>query len=76
MNKSAAYPFSQQPPMSTARANAELNMCDKCIELDAKIENYQRLSSTITDQRTHDGIKELIERMQAQKAALHPPQTE
>ena len=46
-------------------------MCDKCIELDGKIEHYQHLSSTITDQRTLDGIKELIERMKAQKAALH-----
>ena len=51
-------------------------MCDKCVELDGKIEHYQRLSSTITDQRTLDGIKELVERMKAQKTALHPDQTE
>jgi hypothetical protein len=51
-------------------------MCDKCVEIDGKIEHYQRLSSNITDQRTLDGIKELIERMKAQKAALHPEQIE
>jgi hypothetical protein len=51
-------------------------MCDKCVELDGKIEHYQRLSSTITDPRTLDGIKELIERLKAQKAVLHPEQTE
>ena len=51
-------------------------MCDKCVELDGKIEHYQRLSSTVTDQPTLDGIKELIEEMKAQKAALHPEQTE
>jgi beta-phosphoglucomutase-like phosphatase (HAD superfamily) len=51
-------------------------MCDKCVELDSKIEHYQHMASRITDQATLDGIKELIERMQAQKAALHPEQTE
>jgi len=51
-------------------------MCDKCVELDGKIERYQRLSSRITDQPTLDGIKELIARMMAQKAALHPEQEE
>ena len=47
-------------------------MCDKCVELDGKIEHYQRMASRITDQPTLDGIKELIARMMAQKAALHP----
>jgi hypothetical protein len=50
-------------------------MCDKCVELDGKIEHYRRLSAGITDQRTLDGIKILIEEMQAQKVALHPDQT-
>ena len=49
-------------------------MCDKCVEIDGKIEHYQRLSYDITDQLTLDGIKKLIERMKAQKAALHPEQ--
>jgi FAD/FMN-containing dehydrogenase len=51
-----------------------VQMCEKCVELDGKIEHYQRLSSKITDQLTLDGIKELIERMKAQKAVLHPEQ--
>jgi hypothetical protein len=49
-------------------------MCDKCIELDGKIEHYQGLSSRIDDRATLDGIKKLIEGMRAQKAALHPEQ--
>ena len=49
-------------------------MCDKCVELDGKIEHYQRMAARITDQLTLDGIKELIERMKAQKAVLHPEQ--
>jgi len=51
-------------------------MCDKCVELDRKIAQYQRLWSRITDQPTLDGIKELIAKMKAQKAALHPEQEE
>jgi len=49
-------------------------MCDQCVELDSKIEHYRFMVSRITDQPLLDGIKELIERMQAQKAALHPEQ--
>ena len=50
-------------------------MCDKCIELDVKVEHYQQLSSRITNQQTLDGIKKLIADLQAQKTALHPEQT-
>jgi hypothetical protein len=51
-------------------------MCEKCIELDSKIEHYRALASRITDQPTLDGINHLIERMQAQKAALHPEEAQ
>jgi hypothetical protein len=47
-------------------------MCDKCVELDSKIEHYRRLSPRITDQPVLDGIRELIEQMESEKAALHP----
>jgi len=49
-------------------------VCEKCIEIDKKILRYERLSSAITDQLTLDGIKELIRRMKAQQAVLHPEQ--
>jgi hypothetical protein len=51
-------------------------MCDKCVELDRKIAHYQRLGSRFTDQGLLDGIKELLERAQDQKALLHPERTE
>jgi hypothetical protein len=35
-------------------------MCDKCVEIDKKIEHYRLLASRLTDQPTIDGIKELI----------------
>jgi hypothetical protein len=57
------------------RANAGTKMCERCREIDKKIEHYHILTSRLTDQRTLDGIKELIERAKVQKAALHPEQT-
>jgi hypothetical protein len=47
-------------------------MCEKCVELDEKINHYGRLASSVTDPRTLDGINELIEKMKEQKVALHP----
>ena len=36
-------------------------MCDKCVELDKKIERYRRLSSSLADQMTIDRIYALID---------------
>jgi hypothetical protein len=49
-------------------------MCDKCEQLDKKIEHYQKLLLGIGDQLTVDRIKSLIADLQTQKAALHPEQ--
>jgi hypothetical protein len=49
-------------------------MCERCVELDGKIEHYQRISTHVTDQLTLDGIAGLIKQMLAEKAALHPEQ--
>ena len=47
-------------------------MCEKCLEIDAKIERYQRLAIVVTDQPTLDAIEKLKEQMKAEKVALHP----
>jgi hypothetical protein len=47
-------------------------MCESCDKLDVRIERYQRLTQSITDQLTIVRIRELIVQLQAQKAALHP----
>jgi hypothetical protein len=47
-------------------------MCDKCVEIDKMIEQYQRVQQGIGDQVTLDRIKELIAEYQAKTAALHP----
>jgi hypothetical protein len=51
-------------------------VCAQCIEIDKEIEHFRFMASRITDQQLLDGIKTLIERMQAQKVALHPEQTD
>jgi beta-phosphoglucomutase-like phosphatase (HAD superfamily) len=51
-------------------------MCEKCVEIDKKIERYRVMASRITDQPTLDGIKDLIEQMRAQKAVLHPEESQ
>ena len=47
-------------------------MCEKCKELDNKIEHYERIRANIGDQLTVDRIKELLEQMRTEKAVLHP----
>ena len=47
-------------------------MCDKCVELDDKIEHCKRISASMTDRLTLDRTKELVAQLETQKAALHP----
>ena len=47
-------------------------MCEKCVEIDRKIDHYRMLAARILDQATIDGLQQLIAELQAQKAALHP----
>jgi len=47
-------------------------MCEKCAELDGKIEHYQRIARWVTDKPTLEGIDILIAKYEADKKALHP----
>jgi hypothetical protein len=49
-------------------------VCEKCVELDAKIDRYERLARTITDEQALAAIGQEIERANSEKAALHPEQ--
>jgi hypothetical protein len=46
-------------------------MCEKCIEIEKKIEHYRQIQRSISDQLTVDRTEELIMELEAQKAALH-----
>jgi hypothetical protein len=43
-------------------------MCDRCVELDRKIDHYHRLASRFIDQALLDGIRGLIEWAEVEKA--------
>jgi hypothetical protein len=47
-------------------------MCDKCKPIDEKIEHYRLIGSRISDPQTSEGIKRLIQELEAQKKVLHP----
>jgi hypothetical protein len=54
------------------RCRRAVTMCEKCVELDEKIEHYGELSRWISDQKTIEQFKLFIEKLRAKKAALHP----
>ena len=47
-------------------------MCEKCDEIDKRIERYRQVERTILDQVTVDRAQEMVAELEAQKAALHP----
>ena len=49
-------------------------MCEKCGEIEAKVENYQRLAKGVTDPQTIDGLQHIVNELEREKAALHPPE--
>jgi hypothetical protein len=51
-------------------------MCEKCNDLDQKIERYREMASRVNDQMTTKGIDELVAELIAKKAELHPEQKE
>ena len=53
-----------------------LSVCDKCDELERKIEHYRSITTRITDQKTIEGLNALVEACLAERAALHPDQKE
>jgi hypothetical protein len=49
-------------------------MCEKCQDLDKKIERYRMIITRVLDPQLVEGIGRLIKETEAQKAAFHPEQ--
>jgi hypothetical protein len=47
-------------------------MCDKCAQLDKKIEHYETMIVSLGDRVTVERLMAMVADLQAQKAALHP----
>lgn len=47
-------------------------MCQKCVEIDFKIEHYRAFALGPADDLARQSIRILIEDLDAEKAALHP----
>ncbi len=47
-------------------------MCWKCQDIDKVVEHYRTLASRVTDALTLKGLEQLIEKLLAERKALHP----
>jgi hypothetical protein len=47
-------------------------MCEKCDAIDARIIRYRRIASRIDDEMVLQGLVELVGKLTAEKAELHP----
>jgi hypothetical protein len=47
-------------------------MCARCDEIDARTGHYAQIKVVMTDLMTRDGIDNLVKKLKAEKAALHP----
>jgi hypothetical protein len=52
----------------------EAAMCDKCDEIDKKIERYRRLARQVTDQPFNERALVVIADLEGNKRTLHPEQ--
>jgi hypothetical protein len=49
-------------------------MCDKCAQLNKRIEHYETMIVSIGDRVTVERLMAMVAELQAQKEALHPEQ--
>jgi hypothetical protein len=68
--RNRGYPWAQ----AVAIGGTDHGMCDKCQELEKKIERYRKIAFSINDQLTIDRFNQLIKDTEAEKAKLHPNQ--
>jgi hypothetical protein len=47
-------------------------MCWKCDEIEKVILHYRTLSARVIDTLTLEGLQQLIDKLEAEKKALHP----
>jgi FAD/FMN-containing dehydrogenase len=51
-------------------------VCEKCEELDGRINHYRQIARGVSDKLALEGIEQLIRDMEAKKRELHPERLE
>jgi hypothetical protein len=54
--------------------SATISLCEKCQELEKKIERFRLIMERVPDAQLAERITRLIKEAEAEKAALHPAQ--
>jgi hypothetical protein len=73
LNKSAVSPsYKSGRYWAAPRANAELPMCERCVEIDKDLARYKRLRLQIMDSPAAEAADRLMAKLEEEKAALHP----
>ena len=57
--------------MINVRQLLGLPMCNRCDEIDARIERYQKLKRVFVDKQTLEAIEALLKKLQTEKKDLH-----
>jgi hypothetical protein len=47
-------------------------MCEKCDEIDKAITRYKRLKDLVLDRMAIEAANQIVAKLRAEKAALHP----
>ena len=72
LNKSLVHASSYATANVGCCCMRNFEMCDRCTELDRKIEHYRQIAAQVIDKVTFDRIEKLVADLQAQKVTLHP----
>jgi hypothetical protein len=70
--RSVAYIGDEIAECDPAISHRKGVMCERCIEIDIKIERYSRMAKMINDKTALQAIDTLVAGLEAQKLALHP----
>jgi hypothetical protein len=72
VNKIAVKEYIQKPAATGSPHRGANAMCEKCDKIDRNIRRYRWIQRQIFDRMTIDGTQRLIDKLEAEKATLHP----
>lgn len=61
-------------PLTPGRDLRRGSMCEKCAEIERRVDRYRMMQSQVTDKQVLTGLAALIAELLKMKAELHPEQ--